>query len=208
MPANFPVSDGDFIEVRLMGTIHAQQFITTFRYEVEKSTPAGLYDFDAINSTWQSDIWTPLRVIMSNEVLNCRIQVQKIAPSRYIYAEYLASPAAGAVTTGCLTSGVAFDFRRRTPLAGKSFRGRFYLPGVPIASENDSAVTSVVLASADVSTICENMTTQLNPGLGVLLTPSLIVPSGATYANRGDIVQLSLDPVLRYQRRRELRVGS
>lgn len=204
----FPLANGSFVEVRVMGVLHGQQCIMTFRYETVLDGGATTTDFAEVFDYFDGELWDKLRLVISNEFLEVRFQIQLIDPVRYIYAEFTPADTAGAVTSGCLTSGVAYDFRKRTLQAGKQFRGRLYVPGVPIANENNSAVATAILEGAAVADIGVAMCAPIALAGGSEFVPSLIVPTEEGWTNRGQITSISLDPVLRYQRRRELRVGS
>lgn len=207
MPYVIPVTDGDYFEIRLTGFIHGQLFITTFRYELETGPQPDPVDMAPLATDFQTQVWEPLRELLSNEVVGVRINLQKIDPLRYVSFQLTPTATNGAVASSALPSTVAMVVKRKMRLAGRRQRGRIFIPGLPVASESDSQVSTAVQASAEMETFLENQIVQLTAGAGLLLTPSLIVNVGGAWVNRGDVEIVELDPILRVQRRREVGRG-
>lgn len=207
MPYVIPVADGDFFEVRLVGLLHGQTCISTFRYEIEKDPSPTTFDMAVLGDNFEDLIWTGLRELMSVEFVSARIYTQKIWPTRYVAFEQTCAEPTGAVSGNCCPSTVSMVWKRKMGLAGRDRRGRLFMPAVPVSSEENSAVTAAVFNGSQVADVKVAMVSQIDCTSGIFATPSLIVPDGGGYVNRGDIEIVELDQILRVQRRRELQRG-
>lgn len=207
MPYIVPVANGDFFEIRVVGTLHGQICISTFRYLCIRESGTGELDMEPLLSDFEGGPWNSLRAILSSEFNTVRLFMQKINPVRYVSFEKVPEFTAGEVSGGACPSIIAFCMRKRLPTAGRDQRGRWFFPGVPVSSETDSKVTTAVLDGEPVAELSTMLLDVLEGVAGVTLVPSLIVPVGNSYVNRGQIQTVSLDPVLRAQRRREVGRG-
>jgi hypothetical protein len=131
-------------------------------------------------------------------------QIQMISPTRYrAVVNPVDTP--GQISGGALPSGVCAVIRRTTDRAGRRYQGRIYLPGVPITHEDDSEIA--VAKRTLYATFATTMITPLEGmAAGEDYTPVCSL-DGAMILAADTIRDAGLDPVLRYQRRRELGVG-
>jgi len=207
MPYIVPVATNDFFEVRLVGRLDGQICINTFRYNIIRASGSGALDMEPMIDDFETGVWTELRKIMSAEYQLATLFLQKIHPARYVSFEKIPTSRIGGVASGNAPSTVTYVFRRKLLLAGRRYQGRIFLPAVPNENIEGSLVKDTVVSGEDVANIATGMLDTLEPGAGVEAVPSLIVPNGASWDNRGALNAVTLDNVLHVQRRREVGSG-
>lgn len=119
----------------------------------------------------------------------------------------------GTGSGGCLQNSVALIFTMRTGLAGKSNRGRIYIPGIAtdlLASGWNLMTTAgqVAAAAAATNLVSEFGPSGTNTALALGVYSRVIGGSHPfTLAGWGQMTSLDVQPVLGNQRRRRLGVG-
>jgi hypothetical protein len=207
MPYIVPVATNDIFEIRLVGNLHGQVCINTFRYVMDRASGTGTIDMEPMLDDFRSAVWANLRNCMSVEYSGAKLFIQKIAPVRLVSFESVLDPGAGDVAGTSAPSTVTMVFRRKLLLAGRRYQGRVFIPGVPTANILNSQLTAAFLASQEVEDTFVGMLDVLEAQVGIEGIPSLAVPNGTSWDNRGAINAIELDPVLRSQRRREVGRG-
>lgn len=207
MPFFVPAEIGDFFEVRIRGQLHGQTTITTFRYDVTDAFTDDLLDLDAVLSNVENELFESIRLITSVQQKYITLEAQKISPTRLIARVRQPAAIEGEVAGISLTSGAAWVFRRKLLNAGRFAQGRIYLPGVPASYTLESQILPAITGGVLVADVIEKLLEDIVVNDGTL-RPSLIVPAaGNTWANRGRLFDIVVDPIIRYQRRREVGVG-
>lgn len=206
VPIAVPVADGDIFELRLIGTLHGQMVMNTFHYKNVTVTPTNLtgVNFDQLAAAFETAFVTPLLNLLSEELTDVVTQVQKIEPARYLAYTYNNDPGVGQVTGSAVPSGVSVVMRRRAQEAGRYAQGRIYVPGLPVAYEDDSE-----LAAAQVTpftNVAAGMLTDLVIPDTITLSPVLYNKQIGTALY--DVQVTEVDTALRYQRRREVGRGA
>lgn len=203
-----PVAEGDIIEARIEATLDGQQLITVFHYIVS-ATPGGSWD----DSVWGNllaqfdvEVSQPVAFAQSEEVINRYNVLQKIENDRYIAVRVLSEEQSGGQLGQSTPSGVALVVRRKGIAAARSSFGRIYVGGIPADSVDGSRAEDAYLAAVGPGLVAA-VTAEVSDGNGRTLTPVLYNPS-AEFPATTFVAYAEVDPVLRYQRRRELGVGS
>lgn len=205
---SIPVAEGDILEGRVEATLDGQQIISVFHYIVS-ATPGGLWDdavWTALLDDFDAKVSTGLAAGQSEEVINRYSVLQKIRSDRYIAVRVLSAEQSGSIVAPAAPSGVSVVIRRKGILAQRNNFGRVYLAGVPETSIDGSRVEAAYLTLAQTA-LLQAVTTEVTDGAGRTLSPVIFNPT-VGLADVTPIAYAEVDPILRYQRRRELGVGS
>ena len=205
---------GDLIEFKLVYFVNEQTCMNIFHYTVGSRTagsggPTLLDVAKAIGLKLWDDATNGLAFCVTTDVVNIAYSAQIIKPARTVAA--VADPITN--TTGfrdspTMPSGVSVVVQKKGILALRSNQGRNYVAG--IASNDVSGSMLVPLSLTDVA--FESFTAQpilsiniIVGGVTLVLAPVLCpLPAGTPLV----VVSLAgYDRTIRYQRRRELRVG-
>lgn len=202
---------GDLMHVSIRGRLHGQRVINTLWYyslndipDTEEVDMAGIFATE-----WVQDHGLLWPVALSNELvdLTCRAQLIRpngtTKPTRWVYQDVPLTQPVGSVVEQALPSSIAAVFRRRTARAGKEYRGRVYIPGIPVSYEDDSRLTQAgydaLTASVGVACLA-----QVLAGGGPWRT---CITDAPLHSRITEVTTGQLDDVLRIQRRREIGVG-
>lgn len=119
-------------KVAMVSTLNLQQMINTFHFKLT----AGEWDAAGLNSLCEA-VWNwyhdNIRPIQTNIAVMIRCTAVSLQSSTAASGAYSATPAAGAVSSPYVPNNVALVATLRTALRGRSYRGRFYLGGIPQA---------------------------------------------------------------------------
>lgn len=202
----YSIDDGDCVELRMIGTLHGQQTITTFHYKVSGDHPDG----EAAIGGWLNDVeailWlTYIRPNLSEQLVDVYFEMQKILPTRYRSVRKIPANRTGGTAGLACPSGTAMVVKRVNDRSGRSYQGRIYLPAVPETARLDSKLTAAYIAGA--AGLLEAAVQDTIPaGGGGDLQPVVYHPAGGIQDTL--VLHGTLTDVLRYQRRREVGVGS
>lgn len=196
------------LSVRLFCRLHGQVTINNWLYRNLQDIPDTSTTDPLFFNTWQSQIWQGyLQPALSNELNSATLHLQWIHPTRYIDFAATLSPATGGFIQTSMPSGVSMVVRRYSILAGRKNRGRIYLPGLYNSGENDSQIASAYY-TANADNFAKAVYEQISFLDGATVyTFQPILWNKATPAIKVDITNGYLDPIIRYQRRREIGVG-
>jgi len=201
----FTIPNGAHIQIQVCGRLHGQRTRTTFNYVYNggASAPDGAESLNALLNDFETAIGAQIRTLSSEEWEHEFTQGQVITPVRY-RVQVVDVGVAGLVEGACCPSGVCVLLRRYTQLSGSRFQGRIYLPGVPVANEEDSMIP--IAKRDDYDTLRANMIATLE-GVDASEDFVPVVTPSAPSLPQDQVYGVALDPVLRYQRRREIGVG-
>lgn len=193
---------GDIFQVTLIGELAGQTTQTVLHYiqtlEVipgsEASGLAGAIDAgpaaDLLN--WQGSDFRYVKTM-----------VQKIRPFPIELAVFnnFSTGLGGGLSVSAPPT-VAATVTKQTPLAGRAFRGRIFVPGVPIGVTQDGVLTGTGLANLQIAVAAfDNTITDPNNND---YEPCLFSRATGTPTT---LVAVRANPILRSQRRREVGVG-
>jgi len=200
----YNIPDGSVLEIRLRATFNSQQVMNVFHYRNADTCPDGAASAAQVATQFNLSVWSILQPVLTEALLSVKIDAQWVHPIRYRVVTQDADPAAGAAAGGSLPTGVATVIRRFGEQANRHNQGRIFVFGVPLTKVSGSQLTQTFLD--DNKVLFENISvTSLQDDNAVQFEPCLW--SSATPTERIPVVGGFLDPVVRYQRRRELGVG-
>jgi hypothetical protein len=187
---------GDIYQVTVVGRLHGQ---TTNNVTHYKETQSGAGD-PATKLAQQCDAFMlpAFKAFCSAEWEALYVQAQKIRPVP-IELAVAVNINAGAGTGGAnsLPSSVAAVIKRLTVFAGRRFRGRSYIPGVPSGFEADSKLTASGLSN--LNSLSSDFW-QPRAVAGFIWLPGVYHRANGTTTTVIDAIGT---PILRNQRRRQ-----
>lgn len=200
----YPLPAGGIIECQYRCTLHAQQCINVFHYRIPDAYTGTSNELPTLLDSFELKVASKIYAIQSEQVSNIQLQIQVVHPQRYVYYRRDAAVANGETTGTAMPSGVSAVVRRRSELANRSSRGRIYIPGISLGATAQSELTPAWLAANELS-LRVMMYDPIEDGF---TTPfPAVIWSYADRAHNDVVVSAEVDPVIRYQRRREVRVG-
>lgn len=135
---------GDIYQAVIKQKLHGQTVLNVlhFRADTALNTAADL----ALQVA--TKIVTPMRVVQSAELSHEGVTAQKIWPLPPELAVLdLSELDPGAVAGDSLPTSVAVTVTKKTAFAGRRYRGRMFIGGVPVTSEANSTLAGAVLAA-------------------------------------------------------------
>jgi hypothetical protein len=201
---------GQIFEMRVIGSLYEQVCITTFRYRVTTVTGTGSFPLPAIEAiaqnVWDDGVGLGMHYMTSNQFLSVVFEGQVIAPVRYVVSLDAPTNPTGVVDAAAAAPTVTGVVQKRSEFAGRDKRGRLFIPGVPLTfisggRLNDTGQTAYGSAIAGfvapVHVTDTGGTVDLQPVIYNPLAPG----------NMTDWTEVTFDPILRVQRRREVGRG-
>lgn len=201
MPVTVPV--GAVIMITLEMVVDQQQCLMTFPYRLDDEAINWPDDAATISGRFDTQIVEPIMNNVSKNISFPTILVQPIQPQR-LRAVRNDSLHAGGRDAPPLPTGAAVVVRRQGIEAGRSNQGRIYIPGFTPDQVQNSQLTAAALGQT--GGITQGILDVLEPvGVNFTLTPIVWAsPSGDTTR---EVFITQIDPIIRYQRRREIGVG-
>lgn len=201
----YTIPVGAAVEIQMLGRLHGQRTRTTFHYlyKGSASAPDAVVSLNALIDDFEATVASPIRTVTSEEWTHEFTTAQLIFPVRYRVVTRSVN-VAGLVPGQSCPSGVSVVVRRTTERSGRRFQGRIYIPGFPVTWELDSEIDPS--RRDDYDTLVANIPAVLE-GNDVSEDFVPIVSKVPPFGNEDTITATLLDPILRYQRRREIAVG-
>jgi len=197
---------GENIQVNMVGRLFGQITVSTFFYRLELDTgTAEGTDPDAVAEDWKNSMGASVIDVMSAEweALTVEVRDPRVPPS-WASGE-VTSDLVGIISGACNPPSVAMVITRRTATAGRSYRGRIFLPAVPVSYHEDGELTGpALLALQAVADDLLTPITMTGPSVGLILRPIVWSKKLQTGA---DMTGATARLILRSQRRREIGVG-
>lgn len=205
---------GDRIEIRMIGKISGQTTINSFYYEVTAKVPGVDFHLAALPPIWKQVFFdgeapdTGLARAISNQWNLSAVVAQVIFQPRSIQMITQFIDVTGDIPSAPLPSGAAVVIRRQGSVGARDNYGRVYIAGVPAENVVQSQLTFV--GAGLFGPFVEAMKSDwevIDPetAAGATLTP-IIKPTPITTPTI-KVFQTLVDPIIRYQRRREVGVG-
>jgi len=197
----------DLLELTFLSTLHNQEVRNVRHYRVSLisgGSPTAEQQESALISI-SSQITTAMKNCASNEWALYGQKCQRVWPVPRTVGTYSSGNAgAGAVSENSLPSEVTAVVKLKTAFAGRKYRGRMYMAGVPVTFETDSLITGAG------QTLYNTLSSVLDGVLGIAVggisyefTPIILHRSApGTWTDILNTTGL-VDPILRSQRRRQ-----
>lgn len=190
---------GDYYRGTVMATLHGQSIQNVFHYRVN-TAPGG--DQTAAFSVAFQNIGAAMKEVLSNEWVFVGCVVQKFYPTPPEYAIWNYTGAgAGEVAENSLPTTVAATITKQTLYAGRLYRGRSFIAGLPVTYDDDSLLSSAAITAL---TPLATLIGQQISYSGYTFDPIIYHRVGGTHTL---ITQATVRAPLRVQRRREVGRG-
>jgi hypothetical protein len=193
----------DTFRVILEQTLHNQKVVSVLHYRETATAPVNAEGATGLAARVAAIIVPALKGIQSVELVHDRVVVQHFHPPP-VNVPVLNATAAGpgGVAGDSLPTEVTAVITKTTPYAGPKYRGRMYVAGVPVSSENNSQLSAAALIAWNAAAAAMMVT---------LTSPAgddwdMIVWHKAT-STFDYVSSLMARPVLRSQRRRQIGKG-
>lgn len=210
---------GDHFRVAIDGGLAGQQIVTTFQYRQSTANTSTLSDVESLARAIGNVMLTGTSKLIdcqSQDVDYGTIESRSFPlPGVPMVGYDLGVVKTGQEAIASLPPSCAAVIKRRTGFLGRKYRGRIFLPGVPVDYVTDGEITDAgyiatlaALAAAIIAPIA------WTAGGSPTFVPELCVvvgdgSVGDPYAYRAtDIISAVLDKKIRSQRRREVGRGS
>lgn len=194
---------GDLHKVNLVGTLHGQTVMNALYY-FDLGPAGGVADLISTlsTSTFQTHWLAPL----SDDYSLDRYDGQTSSGGVLSFVFTQTAGIAGAVANFACPSEVAVVIRKRTALAGRKYRGRWYVPGIPFINTLESQIDPAQLAAWN--TLSGDLETTIMSVAGNSYQPTLVPlwKNGVLPAGQ-PLTICVVDPILRSQRRRQIGRG-
>lgn len=130
------MATGDVVQARIIGTLHTQTVLNQFYYTAQ-SGPGNVVPF---LDRFRVACANPLLPLVSSEYNMTRIEGQRVSPRPLTFLASVAVAQPGTVAGVSVPSSVALTISKHTQFAGRKYRGRWYIPGLPAADQSFSTV--------------------------------------------------------------------
>lgn len=209
------VQADDIVECLVNLRIEEQVCINTFHYQVLSVTGAPTINLGAVLTEFVLATFDGLSPaypgVLTLDISAIFCTAQRINPTRSARLFMVPVNPAGTQPNPHLPSGASVVIRRQGDVAGRHNQGRIYVPGIPATNVDAAAPSKIQPGSpgltdyATITTLLNTNLTATDGGVTAVLQPILV---DKTSGGVGAIVtRVFLDPIIRYQRRRELQVG-
>jgi len=197
------MAQSDVNKVIIEGTLHGQLVQTVLHYVTLNGALGPVEEVERLAEQVVAVVVPQLKAIQSAEYTHTRVLAQKIFPlPPRVPVINVTAAGAGGVAGQSLPTEVTAVITKKTPFAGRKYRGRIFVPGVPVTSELDSQLSAAAMTAW----------TAAADAMNVVLTHDLannwtmVVWHNATKTY--DTVQLLVPrPILRSQRNRQIGKG-
>jgi hypothetical protein len=136
---------GEFYQVIIEQQLHAQTVLNVLYYE----QIAGIDGHESLLAQGiRLDVLPSMKAVQSNELTHVAVYAQKIwpLPPKVAFRDATAA-GPGGVAQNSLPTSMAVTITKKTAFAGRKFRGRLFIAGVPVTHELDSQLAVANLAA-------------------------------------------------------------
>lgn len=192
------------LEIRLRSLLFGQVCINTFHYRNDTEYADGAAALALAAADFNAVVWSAITPAIATDVVDTKIDAQWINPTRFRVLTTDASPAGGTAGGGTQESGTACVVKRFGEEANRHNQGRVFLFGCPGTQQLEGQWKTVFI-NTQLADVRDALKANIQTALGENLFP--IIWSSARPLVRIPIVGAVVNPVIRYQRRREIGVG-
>lgn len=194
---------GDIGMAVIRQTLHGQTILNTLHYRIKEFAPATFGHTIFSLAAGVAAKFVPLmKAVQSVELVHDNVTAQKIRPlPPELAVATTVHAGGGTVASGSLPTSDCAVITKRTQFAGVKYRGRMYVAGIPVSSEDNSKLAAGVLANWEPLVLAFNDEVT---NADVTWQPILWHRAALNY----DLIETAeLRTILRTQRRRQLGVG-
>lgn len=191
----------DVLQVTIEAFLHGQQVVTVLHY-AEANPPDTLTSENWLSAAVQTIVVPAMKGLQSAELGHAAVSVQKIWPlPPNVPVRNTTGAGGGNIAGSSLPTCVTAVITKQTAFAGRKYRGRMFIPGVPVASENDSQLSAAAMVTWQAAADAMNVTLSADNGEWNMV---LWHRSTKTWHT---VLKLLARSVLRNQRRRQVGKG-
>lgn len=192
----------DVYQVTLESRMHGQAILNTFHYKEAIPEVTNPIPEQELSNSFIAVVASPWLALLSNECSHISVLCQKIHPvPPFVPYLNVTGAGAGGIAVSALPTSVALVITKRTLLAGRKYRGRTFVAGMPVTQEDDSGVAAAAILLWNVVATAMTATLLGNEGAWA---PVIFHKSDGT---TNFITTCLTRPILRNQRRRQLGKG-
>jgi hypothetical protein len=192
----------DIHQVVVRQLLHSQTILNVLHYRV--SVDGGAATPSDLATLITNNVIPQFKQCQSNELTHVDIVVQKIWPLPPFVPIFSAVAAgAGSIAQNSLPTSMTAVITKRTAFAGRKYRGRVFVCGVPITLELDSQITAagLILYNNLAAVLDDAQTSALGANAWVPIIWHRVPKTFDT------VVSADARPILRNQRRRQVGKG-
>lgn len=192
----------DIFRVNVIQSLHGQTIINTLHYRQSTADADEANNASGLANLVATNLVPVMKALQSAELSHTGVTAQKIWPLP-VKVGFLNTTGAGpgGVAGDSLPTSVAVVISKTTQFAGRKYRGRAYIAGVPVSHESNSALAAGVIPNW--LTLSAEMDNFYFVGTDTW-QPTIWHKSTSTF---DDVTTCFLKTFLRNQRRRQLGVG-
>lgn len=191
-------------EMQYRYKLGGQQLINVFHYKLNDETLDGRAVIEEAATEFYNAVGLFIAARQTTEVSDIHVRGQWVYPIRYAFYKYIPDTTAGVEDPPTLSIGTSIVLKKISDLAGHSHRGRVFVGGAPVSDAVVGTLTSGALGNW--GTVAGKMVLDVDLPINLrIIEPVIWSYTDPTHAD--EIVQTNADPVLRYQRRREVGSG-
>lgn len=194
---------GDIGQATIKQRLHGQTILNVLHYRISEFAPGSFgHTIQSLAAGVATKFVPAMKAVQSQELTHEGVIAQKIRPlPPELAVVNTAFNGTGSVGVGSLPSSMSLVITKRTRFAGRKYRGRVFVAGLPTTSEDDSKLAAAVLANWEAVAVLFN---DFVINGDVTWEPILWHRSSNTY----DAIETAeVRTVLRNQRRRQVGVG-
>lgn len=198
---------GAAVQINAVGTVYGQTTVTTFHYLFESGGPLpdGV-EPDILAAAWMASVGSAFIDAISADWHMVMVECRDPRTNPVWASGFALDSTPGAGPNEACPPSVAAVITRRTALAGRTYRGRIYMPAVPVAWQLEGRTSAG--GPPAYQTFADQLATVVDvPGLGPAAELVPVVWSRKLQASTRITSAIPRD-ILRSQRRREIGVGS
>jgi len=191
---------GDIYAIQIVQEYQSSVMLNVLHYE---TTVQGSGDVASLASEIVSNVIPALKALQTNELEHTFVVAQKIWPLPVNLAHATSTGAGvGGIATAGSPAEVAAVITKETALAGRAFRGRFFITGIPQSRTVGGKVTSTMLTAMDTLALALQGSQVLN---GSTWIPVVYHRTAHTTT---PVINMRSRDIVRAQRRRQFGKGS
>jgi hypothetical protein len=193
----------DLVQANLVSTCFGQTLINSMWYYAFSGPGSVTTLLHAINTT----VMPQFKANLSADVTFVRLDGAKVFPLPRAFTVSLSLATPGTAAAPTVTLNACMTITKQTAFAGRKYRGRWFVSGLPTAATAGGQLTAAALTNFQglANALAEDLTDTDGTVWNTVLLHGRIPGTGSpTYT---PIVNARANPILRNQRRRQIGIG-